>query len=57
MKKADLERLFKRNGWTFERTGGSHDVWKKGNQTETIPRHREINEKLAKALIKKHDLI
>ena len=57
MRKADLERLFKRNGWTFERTGGSHDVWKKGNQTETIPRHREINEKLAKALIKKHDLI
>ena len=31
MKKADLERLFKRNGWIFERNGGNHDVWTKGN--------------------------
>ncbi len=56
MKRADLERLFKENGWSFERNGGNHDVWVKGNQTETIPRHREINEMLAKALIKKHNL-
>ena len=56
MKKADLERLFKRNGWIFERNGGNHDVWTKGNQTEAIPRHREINEALAKAPIKKHNL-
>ena len=56
MKRADLERLFKRNGWSLERNGGNHDVWVKGNQTEAIPRHREINEMLAKALIKKHNL-
>lgn len=56
MKKAALERLFKKNGWSFERNGGGHDIWVKGKITEAIPRHREINETLAKALIKKHDL-
>ncbi len=56
MKKADLERLFKKNGWHFERNGGNHDVWAKGNKIEEIPRHREINEMLAKALIRKHNL-
>lgn len=56
MKRTDLERLFKKNGWHFERNGGNHDVWVKGNETEAIPRHREINEMLAKALIRKHNL-
>lgn len=56
MKRADLERLFKKNGWHFERNGGNHDVWTNGKETEAIPRHREINEMLAKALIKKYKL-
>lgn len=56
MKKIELERLLKKNGWHFEREGGNHDIWRKGYQTEAIPRHREINETLAKAIIKKHKL-
>lgn len=56
MKRVDLERLFKRNGWSFLRNGGGHDVFVKGKEREMIPRHREINEMLAKALIKKHNL-
>lgn len=56
MKRADLERLFKKNGWHFERNGGNHDIWTNGKETEAIPRHREINEMLAKALIKKYKL-
>ena len=56
MKRVDLERLLRKNGWRFERNGGNHDVWVKGDKAEAIPRHREINERLAKEIIKKHNL-
>ncbi len=53
MKKKDLEKLLRKNGWKMERQGGNHEVWSNGISTEPIPRHREINEQLAKAIIKK----
>ncbi|MCL2024971.1 MAG: type II toxin-antitoxin system HicA family toxin [Coriobacteriia bacterium] len=53
MKKRDLEKLFKQNGWVFDRHGGKHDIWKKGNDSEQIPRGREVNERLAKTMIKR----
>ncbi|NEO72091.1 type II toxin-antitoxin system HicA family toxin [Moorena sp. SIO3H5] len=36
------------------RHGGKHDIYHNPNngQTEPIPRHREINERLAKKIIK-----
>ena len=56
MKRRDLIELFEANGWKFARHGDNHDVWEKGKQRESIPRHREINEKLAKAIIKRRGL-
>ncbi len=56
MKRRDLIKLFEENGWYFLRDGHDHDVYTNGHQIETIPRHREINEKLAKHLIKKRGL-
>lgn len=56
MKRRDLEKLFSKSGWELKRNGGNHDVWTNGKKSEQIPRHKEINEKLAKALIKKHGL-
>ena len=56
MKRKDLIKLFERNGWYLEREGGSHTVYTNGRESETIPRHTEINERLAKALIKKRNL-
>lgn len=56
MKQADLERLLRRNGWEVIRHGGNHDVWSNGSANETIPRHREISEPLAKAIIKRRGL-
>ena len=53
MKKKDLEKLLRKNGWKMERQGGNHEVWSNGISTEPILRHREINEQLAKAIIKK----
>lgn len=56
MKRKDLIRILERNGWSLERNGAKHDVYRKGFKRETIPRHREIDEILAKIIIKRHDL-
>lgn len=56
MKRRDLIKLLEKNGWSFNRCGGNHDVYRKGNKFEVIPRHTEINENLAKAIIKRNEL-
>lgn len=56
MKRRDLEKLFQKNGWYFLRAGGNHDIYTNGVNKEQIPRHKEINEKLAQAIIKKWGL-
>jgi mRNA interferase HicA len=51
MKKRDLENALRKIGWTFLRYGNRHDIWTDGEREEAIPRHNEINEKLAKAIL------
>lgn len=50
MKRRDLEKRLSDYGWRFLRAGGRHDVWTDGEREEAVPRHREINEKLARAI-------
>ena len=55
MKRIDLIKKIEKSGCIFVRHGGKHD-WYKNPKTEMhqpIPRHNEINEKLAKNIIKK----
>lgn len=56
MKRRDLIRLLRKNGWYLEREGANHDIYAKGDKLEPIPRHVEINELLAKAIIKRQGL-
>jgi mRNA interferase HicA len=56
MKRIDLIRRLTKNGWEFDREGSKHTVYKKGNKIEEIPRHREVNEELAKAIIRRNNL-
>ncbi|MFL2134727.1 type II toxin-antitoxin system HicA family toxin [Desemzia sp. FAM 23990] len=56
MKTRDLIKLFEKNGWRFVKYGGNHDIYTNGKEKEQIVRHKETNERLAKALIKKHGL-
>lgn len=56
MKRKDLVKLLTNNGWYFKRSGGSHDLYTNGEETETIPRHSEVNERLAQAIIKRRGL-
>ena len=53
MKQRELVKKLQAIGFTFKRHGGNHDIYSRGNEEEKIPRHREINEKLAKAIMKK----
>lgn len=53
MKRRRLVRLLEKNGWYFKRTGGNHDLYTNGSRIEPIPRHSEINEKLAQSIIKR----
>jgi predicted RNA binding protein YcfA (HicA-like mRNA interferase family) len=51
MKRRELERLLRDLGWKLVRHGRKHDVWSDGERQEAVPRHAEINEKLATALL------
>lgn len=53
MKKIDLEKRLKKAGWWLLRHGGNHDVWTNGKENEPVPRHNEINELLAKKILRK----
>lgn len=52
MKKRDLDKALKDLGFSKVREGGNHEVWSNGSISIPVPRHREINERLAKAIIK-----
>lgn len=51
MKKRDLERHLKKFGWWLKRQGGGHEIWTNGSLTQPLPRHNEIKEMLAKAIL------
>lgn len=40
-------------GFRLKRQGKEHEVWSFGNLDVVIPRHREIDERLARALLKR----
>lgn len=56
MKRRDLIKKLEANGWYLLRHGDNHDVYTNGTVNEPIPRHKEINELLAKAIIKRQGL-
>jgi mRNA interferase HicA len=47
-----LERALRELGWSLVRHGGRHDVWAKGERELVVPRHVEINEYTARAILK-----
>ena len=57
MKRKDLIKLLEHNGWYLARNGSNHDIYTNGQSIEAIPRHNEIKEILANAIIKKHKLL
>ena len=56
MKRRELIKLLEKNGWYIKRNGGNHDLYTDGNKVEPIPRHPDINERLARDIIKRQKL-
>lgn len=56
MKRRELLKLFLKAGWYLKRNGAGHDIYTDGINSEAIPRHPDVNERLAKELIKRWGL-
>ena len=54
MKRTELIKILRRNGCYLKREGANHSLWVStiNGKTETIPRHNEIPDLLAKKIIK-----
>lgn len=57
MKRRQLIKLLEKEGFILERHGSGHDIYRRGNEEEVIPRHREINERLARAILRKWGIV
>lgn len=56
MKQRDLVKKLESAGFEFERHGGNHNIYRRGSEIEKVPRHKEINERLARAILRKWGL-
>jgi predicted RNA binding protein YcfA (HicA-like mRNA interferase family) len=52
VKRRDIERRLLELGWRMVRHGARHDVWARGDDELVVPRHSEINEYTAKAILR-----
>ena len=57
MKQRELIKRLERAGFIFDRHGGNHDIYIRNDKIEKIPWHKEINEQLAKAILRKWGLL
>lgn len=56
MKQRDLIKKLRSVGFELYRHGGNHDIYRRGSDEEQIPRHKEVNEQLAKAILRRWGL-
>ena len=52
MRRGDLERQLRDLGWNLALHGARHDIWAKGDRELVVPRHVEINEYTARAILR-----
>ena len=57
MKQKDLIKKLKAGGFVFDRHGGNHDIYIKGNKFESVLRHKEVDERLAKEILRRNGLL
>ena len=53
MKRRALEKVLRERGWKLLRHGGRHDIRTDGGLEEAVPRHTEIDERLARAILRR----
>ncbi len=52
VKRREFIKRLERAGFVFVRHGRNHDVYRRGNETEEVPRHNDIDEGLARGVLK-----
>lgn len=57
IKQRDFIKKLEDGGFVFERHGSNHDVYVRETEREEVPKHKEINEKLAKAVLRRRGLL
>ncbi len=57
MKQRDLIKKLEEAGFSFERHGGNHDIYRRGSDIEKILRNKEVNENLARMILRKWKLL
>ena len=53
MKQRILVKKLKKAGFKFKEHGGNHDTYVRGRDREQVPRHKEVNEGLARDILKR----
>ena len=56
MKRRDLIKKLKNNGWWLKKHGSKYDIYTNGKKSEPLPRRKEIDEMPAKAIITRQGL-
>jgi len=56
MKRRNLIKKLKQAGWYLKRHGGNHDIYTNGERNEPISHTREIDEVLAKEILKRNGI-
>ena len=52
MRRRELEKKLLNPAWELVRHGRKHDIWANGECEIAVPRHNEVNEYTAKAILK-----
>jgi hypothetical protein len=47
----ELKRRLRQLGWNLVRRGRKHDLWTDAERLDAVPRHAEIHERLALAIL------
>ena len=52
MKRIDLIKSLRALGWVLKGHGGSHDIYSRGSASVSVPRHAELKENTARAILR-----
>ena len=53
MKRREFIKRLEATGFKFKRHGASHDIYESGSEQGQVPRHGDINENLARGILKR----
>ena len=53
MKRREFLKRLEAAGFKFKRHGGDHDIYVRRKERESVPRHGDIDEDLAKTIFKR----